>query len=174
VTPLTTNAPPTKDLSIKRPTRVGCCLSKADLQGAKRRKIVLSAFRNVVIHTLLQLHTHRLLSFWLSQYMAKRRESSPRLFPQSSTRRVFLFILTPDFKPRPTSSITDSQRHTHTRRRDAPTGRFHANRIVRKKITFGFEDVFSGFVRSLKTWKSHGILKWSFPGLEKSWKKFKS
>jgi len=32
----------------------------------------------------------------------------------------------------------------------------------------------SGFVRSWKTWKSHGILKWSFPGLEKSWKKVKS
>ncbi|TNN69485.1 Myosin-10 [Liparis tanakae] len=31
----------------------------------------------------------------------------------------------------------------------------------------------SGFVRSWKTWKSHGILKWSFPGLEKSWKKLK-
>jgi len=31
-----------------------------------------------------------------------------------------------------------------------------------------------GFVRSWKTWKSHGILKWSFPGLEKSWKKLKS
>jgi len=30
------------------------------------------------------------------------------------------------------------------------------------------------FVRSWKTWKSHGILKWSFPGLEKSWKKLKS
>jgi len=32
----------------------------------------------------------------------------------------------------------------------------------------------TGFVRSWKTWKSHGILKWSFPGLEKSWKKLKS
>jgi len=32
----------------------------------------------------------------------------------------------------------------------------------------------SGFVRSWKTWKSHGILKWLFPGLEKSWKKLKS
>jgi len=31
-----------------------------------------------------------------------------------------------------------------------------------------------GFVRSWKTWKRHGILKWSFPGLEKSWKKLKS
>jgi len=31
-----------------------------------------------------------------------------------------------------------------------------------------------GFVRSWKTWKSHGILKWSFPSLEKSWKKRKS
>jgi len=29
----------------------------------------------------------------------------------------------------------------------------------------------TGFVRSWKTWKSHGILKWSFPGLEKSWRK---
>jgi len=29
----------------------------------------------------------------------------------------------------------------------------------------------SGFVRSWKTWESHGILKWSFPGLEKSWQK---
>jgi len=29
----------------------------------------------------------------------------------------------------------------------------------------------SGFGRSWKTWKSHGIFKWSFPGLEKSWKK---
>jgi len=29
----------------------------------------------------------------------------------------------------------------------------------------------TGLVRSWKTWKSHGILKWSFPGLEKSWKK---
>jgi len=25
-----------------------------------------------------------------------------------------------------------------------------------------------------ETWKSHGILKWSFPGLEKSWRKLKS
>jgi len=33
---------------------------------------------------------------------------------------------------------------------------------------------FTGFVRSWKTWKSHGILKWSIPGLEKSWKKLKS
>jgi len=32
----------------------------------------------------------------------------------------------------------------------------------------------AGFVRSGKTWKSHGILKWSFPGLEKSRKKLKS
>jgi len=32
----------------------------------------------------------------------------------------------------------------------------------------------AGFVRSWKTWKSHGILKWSFPGLEKSWQKLKS
>ncbi|TNN21910.1 Ribonucleoprotein PTB-binding 2 [Liparis tanakae] len=32
----------------------------------------------------------------------------------------------------------------------------------------------AGFVRSWKTWKSHGILKWSFPGLEKSRKKIKS
>jgi len=32
-------------------------------------------------------------------------------------------------------------------------------------------DMFAGFVRSWKTWKSHGILKWSFPALEKSWKK---
>jgi len=31
-----------------------------------------------------------------------------------------------------------------------------------------------GFVRSWKTWKSHGIVKWSFQGLEKSWKKLKS
>jgi len=31
-----------------------------------------------------------------------------------------------------------------------------------------------GFLRSWKTWKSHGILKWSFPGLEKSWNKLKS
>jgi len=30
------------------------------------------------------------------------------------------------------------------------------------------------FVQSWKTWKSHGILKSSFPGLEKSWKKLKS
>jgi len=29
----------------------------------------------------------------------------------------------------------------------------------------------SGFVRSWKTWKSHGIFKWLFPGLEKSRKK---
>jgi len=33
---------------------------------------------------------------------------------------------------------------------------------------------YTGFIRSWKTWKSHGILKWSFPGLEKSWKKLKS
>jgi len=32
----------------------------------------------------------------------------------------------------------------------------------------------AGLVRSWKTWKSHGILKWSLPGLEKSWKKLKS
>jgi len=32
----------------------------------------------------------------------------------------------------------------------------------------------TGFVRSWKTWKCHGILKRSFPGLEKSWKKLKS
>jgi len=32
----------------------------------------------------------------------------------------------------------------------------------------------TGFGRSWKTWESHGILKWSFPGLEKSWKKLKS
>jgi len=35
-------------------------------------------------------------------------------------------------------------------------------------------EVNAGLVRSWKTWKSHGILKWSFPGLEKSWKKIKS
>jgi len=34
--------------------------------------------------------------------------------------------------------------------------------------------IFTGFVRSWKTWKSHGILKWTFPGLEKSWKILKS
>jgi len=28
--------------------------------------------------------------------------------------------------------------------------------------------------RFVRSWKSHGILKWSFPGLEKSWKKLKS
>jgi len=33
------------------------------------------------------------------------------------------------------------------------------------------DEVYTGFVRSWKTWKSQGILKWSFPGLEKSWKK---
>jgi len=32
----------------------------------------------------------------------------------------------------------------------------------------------TGFLRSWKTWESHGILKWSFPGLEQSWKKLKS
>ncbi|TNN36584.1 hypothetical protein EYF80_053241 [Liparis tanakae] len=32
----------------------------------------------------------------------------------------------------------------------------------------------SGVVGSWKTWKSHGILKWSFPGLEDSWNKLKS
>jgi len=32
----------------------------------------------------------------------------------------------------------------------------------------------SGFLRSWKTWKSHGILKWLFPGLEKFFKKIKS
>jgi len=32
----------------------------------------------------------------------------------------------------------------------------------------------SGFLRPWKTWTSHGVLKWSFPGLEKSWKKLKS
>jgi len=31
--------------------------------------------------------------------------------------------------------------------------------------------LYTGFVWSWKTWKSHGILKWSFPGLEKSWEK---
>jgi len=29
----------------------------------------------------------------------------------------------------------------------------------------------AGFVQSWKSWKSHGILKWLFPGLEKSLKK---
>ncbi len=29
---------------------------------------------------------------------------------------------------------------------------------------------YTGFVRSWKTWKSHGILKPQFPGLEKFWK----
>ena len=33
---------------------------------------------------------------------------------------------------------------------------------------------YAGFVRSWKTWKSHGILKWLFPGLEKCLKKIKS
>jgi len=36
------------------------------------------------------------------------------------------------------------------------------------------DNLIAGFVRSWKTWKSHGILKWSFPGREKSWKKLKS
>jgi len=29
----------------------------------------------------------------------------------------------------------------------------------------------AGFLRSWKTWKSHGVFKWLFPGLEKSLKK---
>jgi len=32
----------------------------------------------------------------------------------------------------------------------------------------------AGFLRSWKTWKSHGILKWLFPGLQKFLKKIKS
>jgi len=31
----------------------------------------------------------------------------------------------------------------------------------------------TGFTRSWKTWKSYGILKWLFPGLEKTFKKIK-
>ncbi len=33
-------------------------------------------------------------------------------------------------------------------------------------------EAITGFVRSWKTWKSHGILKPHFPGLEKFWKKW--
>jgi len=40
---------------------------------------------------------------------------------------------------------------------------WHLIEIMRVTLT--------GFVRSWKTWKSHGIFKLSFPGLEKSWKK---
>jgi len=46
-----------------------------------------------------------------------------------------------------------------------------AKRVQKEKFLFILH---TGFVRSWKTWKSHGILKWSFPGLEKSWKKLKS
>ncbi|TNN83334.1 hypothetical protein EYF80_006315 [Liparis tanakae] len=36
----------------------------------------------------------------------------------------------------------------------------------------GEEQPFNLYTGSWKTWKSHGILKWSFTGLEKSWKNF--
>jgi len=60
----------------------------------------------------------------------------------------FLYLLLPDSTRNPPTHI-----HTHT----------HSLAVLT-----------TGFVRSWKTWKSHGILKWSFPGLEKSWKKLKS
>jgi len=45
---------------------------------------------------------------------------------------------------------------------------------VRTQNISGQTFMFTGFVRSWKTWKSHGISKWSFPGLEKSREKIKS
>jgi len=54
----------------------------------------------------------------------------------------------------------------------AEPGREANRRGVRAEVSP--QQARSGFVRSWKTWKSHGILKWSFPGLEKSWNKLKS
>ncbi len=52
------------------------------------------------------------------------------------------------------------------------TYKVHFDEVMLKDIfRFGLnEPIKSGFVRSWKTWKSHGILKPHFPGLEKFWK----